>query len=451
MDPIEKLTSMNNTKKLVANKDLQIKGEALKSIGNHSQENFFRKTQKSIGLSKAEAYGTIIQIMKSDIFQIQEMINDFSYITKMFKLSSRTTFTSKKISEIDESRDVKSLIDKITEDSSTAEKLAKAYSSQNSNDLILKMGLELNLYETFIKKINELFFVLNLKINGEENSQTISQESFSKFFVVKLVLEKMIEKSSNTYINDTDTSISSVLLSNSQSNFNKKDLADKQGISQINFSSQNDSEKNKKIDEYEKLKLVNNLNELLELENIGEKDNIMFPLIKHLCHILKDFLGKLGIGYAELLAKYSASNKKDLISLDSINNTGKPSFANISMENLLSQKLFLEKLLIEKDKLINNVNNNFNITSIQISNEALLAKANEDKKKLEKEIEVLKATNQKALIEIQTLAEKSKEQKLKYEEEILKLKTSQPDTSSQADMFTISESKKIKYTIKLAK
>ena len=387
MDPIEKLNSMRKTN----TKDFPGKSETLKGLNSQSQENFFKKTGKSFNLSKADAYGTIIQIMKSDIFQIQEMINDFSHVTKIFKLSSRISATSKKLSEIEESKDVKTLIDKITDDSSSIDKLGKIYSCPNPNDLIGKIALELNLYETFIKKINELFYILNLKFNGDENSSNISQQSFSKFYVIKLVLDKMMENTSNKYTNDTDTSININSLNNSQTNFK----LDKNNNELLNISTNLiDNETNKKFEEYEKIKLTNNISNLLYRDQVEE------PLINHISNLIKDFLGKLSVGYSDLINKFSG--KKDNINLNL--NT------NITIENLFSQKLMIEKLLVEKEK-------NLNAAAACDCNKYI-----PEKKNLEMEIENLKTINKKNINEIKNISDKINEQKLKFEEEISKLK-----------------------------
>jgi len=450
MDPIEKLNAMTS-KKISNTKELSLKGEPLKGISSASQDNFFRKSQKNFSLSKSDAYGTIIQIMKTDIFQLQEMINDFSYITKMYKLSSRNIFTSKKLTEIDENRDIKILLEKINEDSSTPEKLGRIYACANASELVTKMGVELGLYETFIKKLNELFFILNLKYNGEENSLKISQESFSKFLVVKLALEKMMEKSQNTYINDTDNSLNSSLMNSSQNNFTKKDennLNSSTGILNRNSNSYItnnilENENNKKIEEYDKIKLASNLNELLALGTKDEKEgNLIEPLIKHICGILKDFLSKLGIGYAELLSKYGI--KKDINNnLINISNFNDKNYSNITIESLFSQKLLLEKLLSEKDKLINS-NMSFNITGANIvketskqENEEIVRKLNEEKKRNLAEIELSKIQNEKYLKEIKIITDKLNEQKSKYEEEISKLRKAENKEILEKDISSL--------------
>jgi len=372
MDPIEKLAS--KSKKIMMNKDNMIMkpGNA-----NSSQDNFFRKTASkqfpSGGISKSEAYGTIIQIMKSDISQVQEMINEYSYITKMFKLSSKSSFTSKRINEIGDTSDIKSFIDKIVEESSSADKLSRVYNCQNANDLILKMGLELNMYDNFVKKLNDLFFILNLKLHGEENSSALSQENFSKFFVIKIVLEKMIEKSSTTYINDTDTSMNS-----SQNNFNNtftkssRSGFGKFGDENLKSSSNNNNENNsktlsdsdkRKFEDFEKIKNCANINDLLNIDQDLEidKEENQFNVIMHLSSIIKDFLSKVSIGYNDLIKKYSS--KKDLINPDCSIKFNKP---NLSIEGFLSQRLSIEKILMEKEKQISS--NSVNLTSVPVNN-----------------------------------------------------------------------------------
>lgn len=491
MDPIEKLNA-KPSKKIMMNKDNMImKPGGLSQTQNSSQDNFFRKTNtKKLsnigGLSKSEAYGTIIQIMKSDISQVQEMINDFSHITKMFKLSSKISFTSKRINEIESPGEIKTLIDKIIEESSSAEKFIRDYNCQNANDLILKMGLELNMYDNFVKKLNDLFFIMNLKLNGEENSSAISQENFSKFFVIKIVLEKMLEKSSSTYINDTDSSMNmsqnnfnttnksfnlnsnnagsnnqqnannfnSTLIKTSRSGFGKFGDDDFSGSNNnnnmgsslannkdLNFISNSDK---KKLEDLDKIKNCLSINDLLNLEeqenNNNENNennsksledsnnNSEFTIIKHINLMFKDFLSKVAIGYNDLIKKYS--NKKDLINPDISIKFNK---SNLSIESLLSQRLSIEKILIEKDKQISS--GNLNLTSVPVNNNnEEVEKLKNEKINLEKELENIRLVNKKQLDEIENLKknlEKEKENNnnisnnISLEKETLeKLKTS---------------------------
>jgi len=50
--------------------------------------------------NKTETYQTLIQMLKSDLIQIQDMINNNSSDIKMYKLLSKTPGLTKKLSEI---------------------------------------------------------------------------------------------------------------------------------------------------------------------------------------------------------------------------------------------------------------------------------------------------------------------------------------------------------------
>ena len=229
--------------------------------------------------------------------------------------------------------------------------LSAVYDCQNANDLIIKMGLELNMYENYVKKLNDLCFILNLKLNGEENSSAISGENFSKFFVVKIVLEKMLEKSSGTYVNDSDTSMNTsqnnfnnTMTKSSRSGFggfggeNVTSNVNKSDSNKIDLGQMSDSDK-KKLENFDKIRNCGSINDLLDLE--GENDNNNDSIIKHITSILKDFLTKISIGYNDLIKKYSS--KKNATNPDYSIKTIKH---NLSIEGLLGQRLLIEKILI---------------------------------------------------------------------------------------------------------
>jgi len=79
------------------NIDLTIKGESFK--GKQQLENltnltsstdFFKKSGKNFNpLSKAEYYGTLIQIMRSDIVELQSMIKKHSDVLMLYKMNSK--------------------------------------------------------------------------------------------------------------------------------------------------------------------------------------------------------------------------------------------------------------------------------------------------------------------------------------------------------------------------
>ena len=58
-----------------------------RSTHNNSQNNFY------ISSNKKEIFSTLIQILKSDILSIQEMINSNSNDIKMYKLLSKNPKT----------------------------------------------------------------------------------------------------------------------------------------------------------------------------------------------------------------------------------------------------------------------------------------------------------------------------------------------------------------------
>ena len=522
MDPIEKL-ALNSKKKMMNKENIIMKttnsnanaSANANSNANSSQENFFRKTNKqfttsssgfgmgmgmgigsiggntnSNGISKSEAYGTIIQIMKSDISQVQDKINEYSYITKMFKLSSKSSFITKRINEIIDSSDIKNFIERIVEESSSADKLSRVYNCQNANDLILKMGLELNMYDNFVKKLTDLFFILNLKLNGDENSSALSQENFSKFFVIKIVLEKLIEKSTGTYVNDTDSSINlnNNSMNSSQNNFNNTCTRSLRsgfgtfGEENLNIKTNNNNNDNinnennnnldsknfisdsdkKKLEEFERIKNCSNINDLLNIvgdennDNVKDKNNYNynnndneFSTIRHISLIVKDFLMKVSIGYNELIKKYY--NKKDLINTDISIKFNKP---NLSMEGFLSQRLSIEKILSEKEKerekekQKSTISNNVYLTSDSgnnnENNKDLLASLKIEKDKLITELENLKNLNSKNLLEIEILNNKFIQDNKKYENELNNLKSNSEEKKGKAEnsnSFKVNEGK----------
>ena len=128
-----------------------------------SQENFFRKSGKAFSqISKSDSH---YAIMKSDLFQIQEMINENSYLIKMYKLTSKSSQLSRKLNEIDANSEIKILSERIIEESSNLEKLSKIYNTSNTTELINKLAMDAFYNEILLKKLNEYFLLLHLKIN----------------------------------------------------------------------------------------------------------------------------------------------------------------------------------------------------------------------------------------------------------------------------------------------
>ena len=136
--------------------------------------------------NKTETYQTLIQMLKSDLIQIQDMINNNSSDIKMYKLLSKTPGLTKKLSEIEENKNVNSIIDKIMEDSKNIDKISKIYGTKNTQELISKLFLELSYNEFLLKKIYDYFTLMKLKLYKDDTYQ----ESLSKVIPIQNFMDK---------------------------------------------------------------------------------------------------------------------------------------------------------------------------------------------------------------------------------------------------------------------
>ena len=75
-------------------------GTGKKSILASTNSSFYSQDKKS------ESFPTLIQMLKSDLFLIQDMINQNASDIKMYKLLSKTPGLTKKLSEIEESNSI---------------------------------------------------------------------------------------------------------------------------------------------------------------------------------------------------------------------------------------------------------------------------------------------------------------------------------------------------------
>ena len=136
--------------------------------------------------NKTETYQTLIQMLKSDLIQIQDMINNNSSDIKMYKLLSKTPGLTKKLSEIEENKSVNSIIDKMLEDSKNIDKISKIYGTKNTQELISKIFLELSYNELLLKKIYDYFTLMKLKLYKDDTYQ----ESLSRVIPIQNFMEK---------------------------------------------------------------------------------------------------------------------------------------------------------------------------------------------------------------------------------------------------------------------
>ena len=338
-----------------------------------STRNFY------IPSSKTENYSTIIQILKSDLLTIQDMINSNSGDIKMYKLLSKTPGLTKKLSEIEETKNITNFIDKITEQSANIDKINNIYGTKNINECIQKLYLECGLNDLLIKKIYDYFTLMKLKINNDDTFQ----ESLSKVIVIKEFIEKI--KSRNT------------------NNVNSNDIKNLPSL------------QNNEIEEFLK---INTLNELLDLNVNNKKIN------SHVIKLVNDYFNNLNINITKTINEINISKKysndmknlkgteiekffklKDIYDkmLKNINNDYENLLKNKEKEiKELKEKFEKEKEMlkntISQNNTLNNIKNNDNIIEIEKINMNDFIKRHEEEymkiknnclKKLDKEIKDL--------------------------------------------------------------
>ena len=158
-----------------------------------SKDSFYKKVSSSKGFthqSKAETYPTLIQMLRSDLLMIQDMIQANSSDIKMYKILSKNPNLVRKLTDIEENQDIKPMIDKVSEVSQSTERIGKTYNCTNANELIKKIYLELGYNELLNKKLCDLFILMKLKLCNDETFQ----DSLSKVIPLKTFIEKITQK-----------------------------------------------------------------------------------------------------------------------------------------------------------------------------------------------------------------------------------------------------------------
>ena len=307
-----------------------------------SQSNFYFSSNKS------ETYSTLIQMLKSDLLTIQDMINSNSNDIKMYKLLSKNPGLTKKLSEIDEARNITIFIDKITEQSGNIEKISKIYGTKDENECIQKLFLECNLSDLFLKKVSDYFTLMKLKLFND----SLYQDSLSKVISIREFIEKIPSKINN----------------NINSNINKNPISIK-----------NEGNKSE-IDDFLK---INTLNELLDYNSKNKK---IYP---HITKLIQDYFNNLNLNLIEIINKFD--NEKN--TLDIINNSKETEvekffkLKDIYNEILIKLNSKNEELLNNK-KDVTNLNEEINIFNEKYEHE--IKNLNEKLNNLLKENEKLK-------------------------------------------------------------
>ena len=200
---------------------------------------------------KSESYPTIIQMLKSDLIQIQDMINSNSGDIKMYKILNKSPGLSKKLTEIESSFEINNCIDKINEDSKNIKKISKIYNCKE-DELIQKLYKELCYNELLLKKINDFFILMKLKIYRDDTYQ----ETLSKVITINSFIERALSLPINNIdINLEKKKIKEEKKENIFINNNENENKEKIFNTEIKLDNNSDYKNNLKkiLDEYEKV------------------------------------------------------------------------------------------------------------------------------------------------------------------------------------------------------
>jgi len=178
------------------------------------------------------------------------------------------------------------------------------------------MALELNYYELFIKKFNDFAFLINLKMNTDLGDNSY-QDTFSKFFLIKTVIEKMLDK-----INENNTSS----INNSFSGYVDNSHTEKRG----SITSES---------------ILGDL-KVLEMNHIDQffnydSDN---KVVQHIKQLLIN-------SYDKISQDLESMGDKHKTEIDKL-----PSKLYQNHEKIIQWDLFIGKLLYDKDKKIERLN-----------------------------------------------------------------------------------------------
>ena len=237
-------------------------------------ENFLKRSSKGhlnasltgssfyLSESKVDTYPTLIQMLKSDLIKIQDMIKYNSSDIKMYKLLSKTPGLTKKLTEIEESKNLN--LEKLTESSKNIDRISKIYVTKNLQELVSKIFLELTYNELILKKLNDYFILMKLKLYKDDTYQ----ENLSKIISV----QTFMEKAENIVPISGGLDERIIQLSLEKERLSKELIALKEKIEQ---DSDNNNNKEKSLIEV-KDKEINKLkkeNELLQKKLEEEKEN----------------------------------------------------------------------------------------------------------------------------------------------------------------------------------
>ena len=331
---------------------------------------------------KSESYLTLIQMLKNDLYQIQDMINSNTKDIKMFKLLSKAPGLSKKLSEIENNKSVKDVIEKITEMSQKTDKIFSRYGCKDSKALIEKIFLELSFNELLLEKIYDFFILMKLSVHKDDTYQ----ESLSKIISIKSFIEKTVDK------------------------FNEKN------------NNKNNNEGN--IIEYKKIKEIKSMIDLIKFNinnNINDKNFI--EIFNHIIKLINEYFEKKNkfiINEINLEEKDIGDNcnctNNEIEKFEKILNKLIESINNYKIDNsgIKEKNDELIKKIEEMENNIKEKNENQNMDIINLKSEFdsekqkfidSIESSNKKYDELKNEYYSLKAENEKLVEEINTLKE----------------------------------------------
>ena len=212
-----------------------------------SKDNFYKKVSSSKGFqyqaqTKSQTYSTIIQILKSDLIQLQDMINTSASSSdiKKYQLLSVTPGLSNKLTEIVKSPRINDIIDKLEKDSQNIEAISKNYNTQSTKELISKLFLELNYNELLNRKLCDYFLLIKLKLLNDHTYQ----DSLSRILPIKEFVDKLVPKLQNANSSSNQPQ-SSNLSSNNKNIQIEKEYNEFIKIATLNEILETDTSKNK--------------------------------------------------------------------------------------------------------------------------------------------------------------------------------------------------------------
>ena len=355
-----------------------------------SVDNLFLSTSSTFyNLNKkSESYPTIIQMLKSDLFQIQDMINSNSKDIKMFKLLSKVPGLSKKLTEIEQNKSVGDLIEKITE-LSKHDKISKIYGIKDNKQLIQKLFFELNLYELLLGKIHDYFILMKLSLHKDDTYQ----ETMSKIISMKDFIEKTIDK-----LNEKNNN---KIIKIKNNNEIKNIIYKIKSLSELVNVDINDNENNKNVKDII-IYIIKIINNYFIKNNKNILDEININIINDETKSEIEKFEQIQNELINLIKKYQLDNDKIKEENENlIKKIEEYENKNLDIINIKSQ------LESEKNELIQNLENSDN-----------------KYKELENEYNTLKEQNNKLISELNELKEKELNNNTFIENE-LKIKNEQ--------------------------